>query len=403
MTRPAPRADRLDHLDALRGFALCGISVINVAVFADLGGPPGLGTEGAADRVVAALQIWLVESKFFSLFSLLFGVGFDLQKPAEPGGVWRFVRRLVALAGFGAAHILLLWEGDILLLYALVGPFLLPFRRCRPRALVWWAVGLLAGPLAFYLLALAGVAVAEATPAGSAWLRKAEADARVEFDRLRAEAITRSAAGGFREQASGRAGEYGGVAVLLLSRVPTVLAMFLLGLAAARSGLAADPLGRAPLLRRVRWWGLGVGLPLALLVAAGYLRLPLVAAFCCLFFNQALAGPVLALGYAAAFTLVAVRPGAAARLAPLAALGQMALTNYLLQSLAFQLVFSGLGLGLVGRVSAAAAVGVALTVDALHIAFSLLWLRRFRFGPMEWVWRTFTYAAVQPLRRPPPA
>ena len=400
----APRAERLDHLDALRGFALCGISAINVAVFADPGGMPGLGGEpAAADRVTTALQFWLIESKFFSLFSFLFGIGFAFQRTGREGGTGRYLRRLAALAGFGVLHIVLLWEGDILLNYALVGLLLLAFRDCRPRTLVWWAVGLLGVPLCCYLLAAGVLTLVEATDQGHAALREAETKIVPELEKERAAALIGVTSGDFGVRLRFRLTQYLGVIVLMATRVTTVLAMFLLGLAAARSGVAARPADHLRLLRRVRFWGLGLGLPLAGLVAAGFLLLPLIPALMAVFFNQARAGPVLGLGYAATFTLVAIRPGGAWWLAPLTALGRMGLTNYLSVSLVLALVFSGLGLGLAGRVSPAGAVGVALTTVAGLAGLSMVWLRLFQFGPLEWVWRTFTYARLQPLLRRPPA
>lgn len=396
----APRAERLDHLDALRGFALCGISAINVTVFADPGGMPSLrADQGPADHIVTTIQFWLIESKFFTLFSFLFGIGFALQRTGRTGGTGRYLRRLAALAVFGILHVALLWEGDILLMYAVVGLLLLAYRDCQPRTLVWWAVGLLAVPLVFYFLAAVVLALVEASTQGSEALRKAEAKIMTDLDVQRANALIRYTTGDFGIRAVDRLVNYAGLVVLLVTRVPTVLAMFLLGLAAARTGVATRPAEHLPLLRRVRFWCLGLGLPLAGLVAAGFLFFPLIPALMAFFFSQALAGPVLALGYAAAFTLFALRPGVGRWLSPLTALGRMGLTNYLSVSLVLCFIFSGFGLGLAGRLPPAAAAAVSLATVVGLAAISMAWLRWFQFGPMEWVWRTITYARIQPLRR----
>jgi uncharacterized protein len=377
---------RLHHLDAMRGVALCGILVIHTVAEGGRDDIPGFGAGSGrpADLAVVAALIWLVESKFFCLFSLLFGVGFALQQPAEPrpGDGRRYARRLLALAGFGVAHVVFVWSGDILLAYAVVGAVLAPFRRCRPRTLVWWAVGLLAMPLLLYVPVVGGVELARLVPAAAAEIETADRGILDELAKPPDDPPTTYL--GLMQE---RVEEYLFVTVLLATRVPTVLAMFLLGLAAERAGVAADPLGHRRLLGRVRLWGLAVGLPLAGLVTVAYLTRPPVSALLSLFFNQALAGPALAVGYAAALALWFARRPAP----PLAAYGRMALTNYLSHSVVLYLLFSPDAGGFKGRWSAPALVGMGVGVNLLLIGWSVLWFRRFRYGPLEWLWRAITY------------
>ena len=149
----------------------------------------------------------------------------------------------------------------------------------------------------------------------------------------------------------------------------------------------------------MRTWGLAIGLPLALLLAAGVNRLPALSALICVQLNSALAGPLLALAYCAGVTLLWQRVRWQRWLRPLAPLGRMALTNYLLQSLVAALLFHGYGLGLARRVSPSLALLIAVAILAGQLPISGWWLRRYRFGPVEWLWRTLTYGRRQPLRR----
>ena len=157
--RPTSDVERLDILDALRGFALAGIFLVNLAVFSGfVFMPPELMARlptAVLDLPAAGLIFWLGYGKFYSLFSLLFGIGFSLQLvAAEDRGDARLVvfrRRLLVLLAIGALH-LYIWDGDILFLYALVGFLLIPFRRVRDATLVRAAIALILAPAALEVL-----------------------------------------------------------------------------------------------------------------------------------------------------------------------------------------------------------------------------------------------------------
>jgi uncharacterized protein len=400
---PVEASERLATLDILRGFALLGILTINIMVFKAPWGVPGLGYEGPLpDRLVLRAVILLVESKFFTLFSFLFGLGFALQllrarAAGAPFGL-RYARRLLALLLFGAAHVVLLWEGDILVIYALVGFPLLLFRNASPRSLLVWAAVLLAIPLALWATALVGVEVMRRTPATAAALHEADAAVLGGMARDRASVARLYARGSYAEILRRRVTAYAGLFSFWLTRVPTVLAMFLLGLYVGKQGVLRDVEGRLTLLRRVRAWGLVLGLSAAALVTVGYTRLPPASALIALMFDQALAGPILCLGYAATVTLAARGAARQLLLRPLGLTGRMALTNYLMQSLLCALIFDGYALGLAGKVAPTTALALAGGIFAVQIAFSCWWLGRFRFGPMEWLWRLMSYG-----KRPTPS
>jgi uncharacterized protein len=301
------------------------------------------------------------------------------------------LRRLAGLLLFGLLHIVLLWDGDILLIYAVTGVLLLLFRKRAPRTQLIWACALLAVMLTVYTLANIGLAVAgDAT-------RELNEQVNREFATARSDAIRTALQTGYWDSIAKRIATYGGTVVLLITRIPTVLAMFLIGLWAGRIGLFSDVDAHTWLWRRARTLGWLIGLPSALLVAFGYFRLNGFQGIAMLFFNQGFAGPVLAAGYIA--TIVLALRGARWRtvLAPLASVGRMALTNYLAQSLICALLFNGYGLGLIGQVGPLASGAIAAGVFALQIAVSRIWLSRFAFGPLEWLWRSITYGALQPI------
>jgi uncharacterized protein len=389
---PTSDSGRVVVLDILRGFALFGILLINITAFASSGGPPGLAFAGPLlDRLLLAAVILLVESKFFCLFSFLFGVGFALQlQRAERRGDRfgaRFGRRLLALAAFGAAHIALLWEGDILLVYALVGLLLLPFRSVSDRGLLRWAVALLGVPLILYTAGFLTTIVGRFTPVLNAPLQKGDAQLTALVARS-PEAVESGAT--YWQTIPERLRGYAGTSVLLLTRIPTVLALFLLGLGAGRRGVFARPQDHLALLRGVRRWGFGLGVVLSGLVTAVYFTAPPVTALAGLFFNQALAGPLLGLGYAAALSLIVFRSGPG-WFRPMAAVGRMALTNYLLQSAICAVLFWPRGLGLAGVLRPVAQLGIATVIYLGEVLLSAVWLQFFHFGPLEWLWRAFTY------------
>jgi uncharacterized protein len=396
---PVAASERLMIVDVLRGFALFGILCINILAFANPGSPPGFGFRGAWwDVGFFAGIITLVESKFFTLFSSLFGLGFALQLgSANKRGedlVPRFRRRLLALFCFGVLHIVLLWDGDILLLYALVGFLLIGFRNTPPTRLLLWIRWLLAVPLVVYGLVLLGVTIASSLQALDAANREFGALFAAEVQK----AAQKYATGSYGTLMGARLESYSASFVLLLTRIPTLLAMFLIGLYVGKIGILERPEAHQELLKKVRIWGWGLGLPLAALIAFGYLSLPPIAAIVVLLFNQALAGVLLSMAYASSLVLALSRAkiGGFARL--VGNVGRMGLSNYLLQSLFCSLIFNGYGLGMAGKLLPWQIFGLTLLIYAAQMVYSTLWLRFFRFGLMEWLWRGITYQKWQPLR-----
>ncbi|MFM2152446.1 MAG: hypothetical protein RL199_881, partial [Pseudomonadota bacterium] len=376
-------------------FALAGILVINATtIFAVRGSIPGFFIPiPAAERLLQDLILVLIESKFFTLFSLLFGIGFSLQmKSAERQGTAflpRIGRRLLALLGFGALHAALLWEGDILVIYAFVGMLLIPFRRCSTRTLTRWSVGLLAVPAVGVVLVTAGSLLARLDPALATSLGSWDSRIVSGFERV----FVQPALGtmGFRELVPLRWAAYLEVLPLLVSRVPSVLAMFLLGLVVERTGMVADIRSHRVLLGRVRRAGLLLGFALMASILGGLKALPTTSAFALLLLDQYVLGPVLSLGYAATVALWVLDAGSSRLGRGVGAAGRMALTNYLTQSVCLTFVAYGWGLGRYATWGGYRVLGLCALVYLGQVVLSRLWLRHFAFGPLEWVWRSVTY------------
>ena len=324
--------DRIEVLDVLRGVAIFGILIANMLAaggyfFLDSTARSALST-AAPDGVMLYLIHVLVEGKFYSLFSLLFGIGFAVQLGrAEAKGVAfprLFRRRLVGLLLIGLVHATVIWAGDILLLYALLGFLLLPYLGASDRTLLRWVVACLAMPVAVYLLFLAaGVGDPFAAPAAG---EGAAGD-------LMGMMIAGLRDGTWLESVrSNLMFLVGRWADLFISvRFPKVFGMFLLGFYLGRRGLGTDAVRDGALLRRTAWLGLGLGLPASAL--AGWLveqgvYLPASPLGLLQTTAAAIGVPALALGYGACVVLAFETPIGRRILAPVGVVGRMALTNY---------------------------------------------------------------------------
>ncbi|MEU5862515.1 DUF418 domain-containing protein [Nonomuraea sp. NPDC047529] len=371
-------AGRVQEIDAVRGFALAGILVANIGFLAD----PGYALSGAMpapDGPVALAVTAFVLTKFYIIFSFLFGYSFTLQmRAAERAGASvraRTLRRCLALFVIGVAHGLLLWIGDILTLYAALGVVLLALRGLKPRTAVIAGSSII-GVLTLFWLALAWLSTLD--PA---------AGQPVPADPAEAARVLGLATGGPLDFLTMQTELYPPLVTMIwLFQGPAALAMFLFGLAAGKSRLLED-LGRwSHLLPRVQWVGFGVGLPGGLLYAWTSGRngaVELVGGAV-----NTITSILLAAAYVATLLRVIGRYPAAGRV--LAAPGRVAASNYVGQSLLIALVFTGYGLALAGRLSPIAVMGVALVIYTLLVWASGRWLRTHRHGPVEYVLRRVT-------------
>ncbi|MFP2926005.1 DUF418 domain-containing protein [Pyxidicoccus sp. 3LG] len=403
--RPVGEEERIGLLDAVRGFALLGILFANLVSFAGyyVMSPAQLAALPTAslDEATVLTMKLLVEGKFYSLFSLLFGVGFALlQQRTERRGVdFRrlFLRRLAVLLGIGLIHILVLWHGDILTLYALMGFVLLLFHRVSDRALLAWTVGLLVMPLLFQLAMMGTGGALDPTPpfqALSRSIQDAAGGPGATLFGLRSSDDAWRVFLGNLANAVQRPGRY-----LQTGRPEKVLAMFVLGVWVARR-LLPEPLAHRRLLVRVLMGGLVLGVlgnsidawveaktgasfsltPLGLVQTASY----------------AVGVAPLAMAYASGLTLLWGTGSGRRVLSLFIPLGRMALTNYLGQTVVGLLLFYGYGLNLMGRVGMVWMLPLTFVILAAQWGLSVLWLRHHAQGPVEWLWRRFTYGRPSP-------
>lgn len=407
---PVQQTERIQIVDILRGFALFGILLVNMMIFARPMQVVLFPIETTApwyDRAAEWFIHFAGEGKFYALFSLLFGLGLTLQMERIEGRGGRFVplyaRRLFVLLGIGLVHAFLIWVGDILIMYALLGFLLLLFRKAKPRTLLIWVVILILLPLLFNigLTALVewGQTVPEAAPQIQASFGNTTANFQAEMD----QAYRVYANGNFAAITQQRIADYfsmGLTAYLVMGF--HVLAMFLLGVYFGKQGLFRNLEAHRLLFKRLLIWGLIIGVSGNALYASLILNLSRIELTWPLFLatsGQAVGAPLLMLAYVSIFCLLALSPAWGERLKVLAPLGQMALTNYLAQSIVCTLIFYSYGLGLFGKVGAAAGIGLTLVIYLLQIPFSHWWMKRFYYGPVEWLWRSLTYLKPQPMKR----
>ncbi|MBN8465520.1 DUF418 domain-containing protein [Corallococcus exiguus] len=417
---PVELSERVHLLDALRGFALLGVFVSNsLSWFSGRSLLPNEQAQALAapmlEVVVRQLYAFFVDQKFVTLFSLLFGLGFALQMTRAEGRGTSIVpvyrRRLLVLLGIGLVHMFAIWVGDILSTYALVGFVLLLFRQRSDRTvLTWVAVLFVVLPLTLSIAQRFGPELMhgkEAAEAAAKATRDLEAAHRTAFlTGLSSESVWTS------QKAN---------ALFAWQNLPNpgrpiwlciILGRFLLGLWTGRQKLLEDVERHRKLLVRVMAWGLGVGSAVATLSLVLYLRS-----------RGAPGGPwgqssppawmvgmrtlrevgylFMGCGYAAAFALLFQKERWRKVLGVLTPAGRMALTLYLTQSVISLALYDGWGLGLVGHTPPSRTVLMCLGVFAAQVAFSHWWLARFRFGPVEWLWRSLTYGRAQPMRLAP--
>jgi len=394
----------------LRGFAILGILFVNAPLFLQplASVTLGAGEAGLLNRIAATATAALAEGKFFTLFSLLFGIGVAMQmrRADQKGGAFApfFVRRMSLLLAIGAAHAVLLWWGDILVYYALFGLLLIPLRRASARRAARLAIVVACVPIVLNVGLFGLTRLAAQTPDGREALQAGLQASITEAERSSAAALEAYRGSDLGAMIAVRIDEWilSSTGIVLNGMAFLVVSMFLLGLAIGKSGLLADPARHLVTLRRARLGGFFVGAPAT--VAWLWIRPESVYAFevetvvsTAAFVVSA---PALSIAYAASLVLAAREPSHLRRMMPLAAVGRVALSAYLMQSVVMTTLAYGYGAGLFGRVGSAGALAIAVAILVVQVSIAAWWTRRFRFGPAEWLWRTLSYGRVQPLARP---
>lgn len=403
---PVPASERIETLDVLRGCALLGILVMNIrAMAAPFGAymyPYALFDYAGASRAAYIFTSVAFDLKMMGLFSMLFGAGALLYaaKPTDTGKVLRglWLRRMFWLLVIGLIHAYLIWEGDILVPYALCGLLLIWWvRRLQPRTLVALAIVMLA---VGSLLSIGH---------GLQWEQMPEAE------RAQEAALWMPS----REQAATQlAAMHGSYAEVVAHRAPFVMmtqtlyfiafffwrcsAMMLLGMALLKWGfLDGRRPPRAYLLVAALCLPVGLALASYGIVELERVRFAMPQRTVVDLWNY-IGAVFVSVGYAAVVVLLVKRGVFGALRRALAAVGRMAFSNYLLQSVMTSVIFLGWGFGLAGRFDYAEQLLVVAAIWVVQLALSPVWLRHYRFGPAEWLWRSLTYWKRQPMRRDTP-
>ena len=403
---PTRLSERIEILDILRGFAILGILVVN---FEGYGFSTFFGTDimdrwpSFGDHLAESLIVFFATGKFNILFTFLFGLGFALQmQRAERQGqstTRRYSRRLLGLLCIGLVHKFLLWAGDILVAYALMGFVLLLFRRAKEHTL-------LVCSLLLYVAALVPWELNQihSTIQGNSQPTIAERERASEgapaLQKTEQEVIRAYAHGSFRELMAVRYEEAIRGIRLGYNSFAHVLGLFLLGLYAGKKQILENLNANRRLFSGLLVWGPTIGISgnlalhflywKGLPVWCGTLR-PIM---------FGLGTIALSAGYVAMIVKLTRVPQAKFFLGALAKVGRMALTNYVLQSVLCTFIFYSFGLRLYGQIGPM--VGLELTV-AIYVAevwLSGWWLGRARYGPLEWVLRCITYRQIQPMWMP---
>jgi uncharacterized protein len=407
---PILASERAPLPDVLRGFALLGILLMNIEAFV---GPLAASLSGldpsltGIDRWTDAAIYILVQGKFYSLFSLLFGAGFAMilmrAQARGTGGGWLYFRRVLVLLVIGLLHAILIWSGDILTVYGLMAFLLVLFFRNTPQSrLPKWGLTLYAVPM---LLILMFGLLFEASRFDDQVA--AELDTQLSMQAEGMDAMVQA-----QREAYGPQGTYAEATMQrfvdlqwFMGMLPLLglifVGLFLIGAWFMRSGALLRPEEHLPLYRKLRNAGLLLGLPLMLwsfwvMPTVDHARMDLVFALATV--ATFIANLLLCLAYLASIALLMQLPRWAARLSLLAPAGRMALTNYLMQSIICVWIFYGHGLGYYEQLPRAWQVPFVLLLFTAQVAFSHWWLARFRFGPAEWLWRSATYLRLQPMR-----
>ena len=408
---PVQTKDREIFMDVLRGFAILGIFIANLGTgfswYNEQAHSTGPYLLPELDHKMSFLHHMFIEGKFYSIFSLLFGWGIALQfKRADAKGINAaptVKRRLFFMLLLGAVH-LLIWPGDIVFFYAILGFILLPLRKFSNKTLLITGVILILSPILLYwakmtwpvlnypaeLLVKTGIKVD-----GALLNLKSEEDFMnimkhgSWFDQLKG-----NISGFFFRY------QY----LFFVSRVPKVLGMFLIGYVVGRSDFYKNILQHKKLL----YWIIGIGLIIGL--PANFYLARYMTYFNNDYFGQktkglyqtifyALGVVPLAMAYVGLFMLSFQTAVGKKILSVLAPVGKMAFSNYIMQSLIGNFVFLGAGLGYMGQVGPVYYTLFGIGVFIIQIILSTIWLKYFNYGPLEWLWRSATYKKWQPMRK----
>jgi len=413
---PKPKAEpvllqeRVHSIDAIRGFALLGILIVNMIAFS---GPPGLyfslvgvgAWTSIWDTVASNFTMFFAQGKFYSIFAFLFGLGFFVfyerakEKTGKP--ILLFYKRLLILLLIGLIHAFFIWSGDILVTYALFG-FLLPlFFKRNPKTLLKWAGGIV---VSLVILTLLSVMILTTDKNILASMMSDHQVFLADVKMRIANSVQAYGSGTLAEIQAQRISDtlfmYQHV---LLSSIFIIFPLFLLGLYAGKKGFFQNIVENSSTIKKMQIWGLAVGL---ILSTVKFMVIDLAIAEPFSFYaaihlaSMAFGDLGLAIFFMATIVRLYQNKNWTKRFVPLAYTGRMALSNYLLQSIVCTFIFYNFGLGLFGQVGPAIGLALAIVIFAGQVYVSKLWLQRYQYGPVEWLWKSLTYGKFFRMKLP---
>jgi uncharacterized protein len=408
MLTPVQASEREVFMDVLRGFAILGIFIANLASFSwyrEQAHATGPYLVEGWDHKMQFLQHMFIEGKFYSIFSLLFGWGIALQvKRGIAKGISAVPvirRRLLFMLLLGAIH-LLIWPGDIVFFYALLGFLLIPLRKFSNKTLLITGALLLLSPVLLYAAKMQWPVLN--TPVNFLYETGQKVDGALNGNKSEQDFFNLMQHGSWWDQLKTNIGgfffRYG--YLFFVSRVPKVLGMFLIGYVVGRSDFFKNISQHKKLLYWIIGGGLVIGLPANYYLAhymswfdADYYNLKTKGLYQTIAY--ALGVAPLAMVYIALFMLSFQTVAGKKILSVLAPVGKMAFSNYIMHSLIGNFVFLGAGLGYMGKVGPVYFTLFGIVVFTIQIFLSTLWLKYFNYGPVEWLWRSATYKKWQPF------
>jgi uncharacterized protein len=390
--QPALNEDRYQILDVVRGFALIGIVLANMVLYSLYLYVPAETAKTfstySSDRIVDFLELFLIEGKFYTIFSVLFGIGFSilLTRASQKGQIFYrfFLRRVFLLYLIGFAHAVLLWPTDILTIYAICGALLLLVTRMGNRTILLLAAAIL---LSQILIHLAG----GFQPKIFVQIRNAL------FQKF-----------GFSRETliqTWTTGSYGEIILLNFSKwfdqinyqvksgmIISIFGKFLLGFYLGKNKIHTKLDLYSPLIKKLMLAGFVIGIPLNFIYARTFYDESLVTTV-----SSTIGIIPLSMAYVCAICLLWMDLKWQNRLLVFAPVGRMALTNYVSQSFFNMFIFYSVGLALGGKVGPTIYIPIGILIYCVQILMSRIWLKHFQFGPLEWLWRMLTYGKRFPL------
>ena len=400
---PVQVQERIEVLDVIRGFALLGVLMANMAWFSS----PALYFEilgkdmwtGAWDTTTSSFINLLVSGKFYSMFSFLFGLGFAIfferamERTVKPKLL--FYRRLFILLLIGLAHAFFIWYGDILVTYALLG-FLLPlFFNRKPKTLIKWAISLFSIFILLLALVMGSLALGrmfnEAAITDSLQPFYADIESKIESS------FHAYGQGTFAEIMAQRTSDTLFSFSQIFTGIFVIFPFFLFGLYAGKKKIFQNIESNLTSIRKIWIWSLVIGLTMSIVkfIFKNLMGADFYSFYTVIHTGSGFLGDIgLCLFFMTSIVLLYQNRKWMLKLKPLAYMGRMPLSNYLFQSIVCTTIFYSYGFGLYGKVGSALGLVLTVVIFTIQIFISKYWFKHYRFGPVEWVWRCLTYGKL---------